>query len=74
MHPPLDAHLHSLNCRAVIEELLKCHKDNPLRKYLGVCNQLKRDLNKCLQEEYLERRQRNWEESQRLKEAARNIK
>ena len=68
MHPPLDLHLHSEDCCKVIKALLSCHKTHPIKKYLGACNDLKLELNKCLHKEYLERRRLNWEASKRWKQ------
>ena len=73
MHPPLHPHLHTEDCRRVIEALTRCHADHPWKKFVGACNDLKRELNRCLQREYIERRQKNWEESIKRKEAAKNL-
>lgn len=69
MHPPLAPHLHGAECRKIIELLNQCHSDHPLGKFAGVCNDLKRQLNKCLQKEYVERRQKNYESAQKRKQA-----
>lgn len=34
-----------------IENLSKCHKDHPVAKFWGVCNEQKWALDKCLREE-----------------------
>lgn len=73
MHPPLDLHLHSEECQKVIILLTQCHKDHPLRKFLGVCNELKRALNVCLHQEYVERRQRNYDLAQKKKKAFKKL-
>jgi len=41
----------------VITALMKCHKENKYSKFFGKCNQARRDLDKCLNEEYEEYRQ-----------------
>lgn len=57
----------------VISELLSCHAEHPLRKFLGACNGLKRALDECLQREYVVRRQRNYELAQRRKSAYKTL-
>ena len=73
MHPPLQLHLHSEECQRVIKQLLACHKEHPTRKYFGKCNEFKLSLNRCLQEEYVRRRQANYEQSQRRKQGVRQL-
>jgi COX assembly protein 2 len=67
MHPSLAPHLHSQKCQEIIRELEKCHKDHPLRKFLGSCNQLKRSLNECLKGEVAQRRKENYAVAQERK-------
>lgn len=62
MHPNLAPHLHT-ECRDVIEKLSSCHSQHPYKKFLGACNDLKRALNKCLQQEYETKRRKNYQES-----------
>lgn len=52
MHPPLDLHLHPM-CKEVITKFQACHNDHPWAKFLGKCNDMKRELDKCLYEEVL---------------------
>ncbi len=73
MHPSLAPHLHGEDCRKVIEQLSKCHEDHPLQKFLGVCNPLKRALNRCLQKEYEERQRKNYELAQEKKKAFKKL-
>ena len=68
MHPNLAEHLHSEECREVIAALHQCHTDHPCRKFLGICNDLKRALNKCLQKEYEVKQKQNYKESVDRKE------
>lgn len=49
MHPPLDRP--HPDCNDVIQELKSCHANNPYRKYLGVCNDIKFALDKCFKAE-----------------------
>ncbi len=73
MHPPVKTLAQSEECREVIEALLKCHKEKSFGKYFGHCNQLRRELDKCLQRDYTKRRQNNWEDSLKRKERARSL-
>ncbi len=56
MHSDLSLHLHSEECREVIKKLLKCRADNPVRKFVGVCNQFDLAVDRCLKKERKERR------------------
>ncbi len=71
MHPTLSDHLHP-GCEAAIRGLEQCHKDNPVRKFIGACNAAKAALDQCLADEYLVKRELNAEKSKaekaRLKE------
>jgi COX assembly protein 2 len=73
MHPPLHFHLHTEDCKKIIEALSRCHVEHPLKKYIGACNDLKRALNRCLQKEYTEKRHLNWVESQKIKEKSKQL-
>ncbi|CAH3146364.1 COX assembly mitochondrial protein 2 homolog [Pocillopora verrucosa] len=68
MHPSLAPHLHS-DCLQIIEELHRCHEEHPFRKFVGMCNDIKRTLNACLKEEDLRRRRKNLEESRRRRKS-----
>ena len=68
MHPNLADHLHSEECRKVIEQLRKCHAEHPYRKFLGACNDFKRALNDCLYKEYKESQKANLEQARKKKE------
>ncbi|CCI10540.1 unnamed protein product [Albugo candida] len=57
MHPPLDRP-HPL-CQKVIQNLKKCHADNPRRKFIGACNEAKRALDECFRKEKEEKRRQN---------------
>jgi len=73
MHPTFAPHLHGEECRKIIQQLNQCHEDHPFRKFVGVCNDLKRALNACLQKEYVEKRKKNYELAQKKKEAFRKL-
>ena len=62
MHPPLAAHKHpgtsslrdgklTSDCDNIIEIFEQCHDDHPLMKFMGSCNDLKRQLTLCLRAE-----------------------
>ncbi|XP_038068747.1 COX assembly mitochondrial protein 2 homolog [Patiria miniata] len=59
MHPDLSSHLHTEECNILIRKLLQCHKDNPFKKFTGVCNQEDTDLRSCLNREYHQRLEAN---------------
>jgi COX assembly protein 2 len=65
MHPPLAPHLHTKECREVIEQLSRCHSEHPVAKFFGSCNSLKRALDKCLTDEYRTRRRANQERGEK---------
>lgn len=69
MHPSLAPHLHSEDCRKVIALLHQCHEEHKFAKFLGRCNDLKRELNICLQREYVEKRKHNYDAAQERKKA-----
>jgi COX assembly protein 2 len=50
MHPQLIIHKHE-GCEGVIEALDQCHKANSFNKFLGFCNDAKREVDQCLKEE-----------------------
>lgn len=50
MHPPLHISKHP-HCKNQIESLIKCHEDNPIAKFWGVCNKQKWALDLCLREQ-----------------------
>lgn len=45
MHPPL--HRPHPSCHDVIQALEKCHQENVYKKFIGVCNNAKADLDAC---------------------------
>ncbi|XP_031573937.1 COX assembly mitochondrial protein 2 homolog [Actinia tenebrosa] len=72
MHPLLAPHLHN-KCLELIEMLNKCHDEHRFGKFLGKCNDIERNLQRCLKAESKERRQRNMEESKKRKEKFRKF-
>lgn len=67
MHTDLSAHLHSSECNVLINLLQQCRNEHPFLKFGGYCNSLDFQVNKCLKQERLARRQRNFEKSKEMK-------
>ena len=57
MHPPL-GRPHP-QCGDTVNSLISCHKENPFKKYFGVCNDLKVALDICFRAEKELKRQQN---------------
>ncbi|KAL4428242.1 hypothetical protein ABPG75_002331 [Micractinium tetrahymenae] len=70
MHPPLEIHQHP-SCKEYILALKGCHKDNPVAKFWGVCNQVAIDLNLCFKQEKVVKRAKNKERIAREQERLR---
>ncbi len=49
MHPPL-YRPHPL-CEAAVDLLVSCHRQHPLLKFGGACNELKASLDRCFKAE-----------------------
>ncbi|XP_059610687.1 COX assembly mitochondrial protein 2 homolog [Phlebotomus argentipes] len=65
MHPNLSSNLHTDECNLIIEALQKCHKENPFGKFLGQCNDLDRQMHRCLRQERADNQKRNFDESRK---------
>mmetsp|Transcript_2427 Transcript_2427/g.5421 ORF Transcript_2427/g.5421 Transcript_2427/m.5421 type:complete len:82 (+) Transcript_2427:31-276(+) len=74
MHPNLALHKHPV-CEEAINQLHQCHAENAFLKWLGACNSVRRELDRCLTQEFLVRRELNQvaaaQEKERVKELLR---
>ncbi|CAI7670214.1 unnamed protein product [Penicillium bialowiezense] len=62
----MHSHLHTpynVNCEEIMTALDECHAQGFLIKALGACNDIKRDVNKCLSGERFDRAKRNRDEA-----------
>ena len=57
-----------LGCEEVMLLLEECHDQGFLHKLTGGCNEIKREVNKCLRAERLERQDRNREVAKKKRE------
>ncbi|KAJ8959153.1 hypothetical protein NQ318_022414 [Aromia moschata] len=67
MPTDLSPNLHTEKCNELIELLKQCRSDHPFRKFFGICNSAYHQMTKCLKEERLARRARNFEKSIEMK-------
>jgi COX assembly protein 2 len=68
MHPDLSTHLHTPECNELLAELHRCHKENPVMKFVGWCTEIDTQLGKCLDKERIEKRKKNQEKSRFFQE------
>jgi COX assembly protein 2 len=58
MHPHLAPFAHPL-CADAIAALHHCHSAHPIRKFMGTCNVVRRELDRCLGVEFEQQRTAN---------------
>eukprot|EP00286_Rhodomonas_abbreviata_P013601 CAMPEP_0181326354 /NCGR_PEP_ID=MMETSP1101-20121128/21447_1 /TAXON_ID=46948 /ORGANISM="Rhodomonas abbreviata, Strain Caron Lab Isolate" /LENGTH=78 /DNA_ID=CAMNT_0023434789 /DNA_START=74 /DNA_END=306 /DNA_ORIENTATION=- len=66
MHPPLFRE--HPDCEQVIQDLVSCHEQNPIAKFLGTCNDAKAALDLCFRKEKNSKRKANMVEANRREE------
>ena len=67
MHTDLSPQLHTDQCNELIKLFQQCNLEHPVRKYFGFCQYLSYDMVKCLKQERMDRRAKNFKESQERK-------
>jgi len=50
---------HTEECNKLIREFKECHKNFPFRKFLGICNEVKFSMDRCLKAELEANRAKN---------------
>ncbi|XP_061197335.1 COX assembly mitochondrial protein 2 homolog [Saccostrea echinata] len=61
MHPDLSPHLHTEECNFIIRAFRSCQDQHGILKYVGYCDPLFSEVQKCLRKERINRRIENIE-------------
>nr|XP_034338564.1 COX assembly mitochondrial protein 2 homolog [Crassostrea gigas] len=68
MHPDLSAHLHTDECNTLIKVFTSCQEQHGFLRFLGYCDPLFTDVQKCLRRERINQRKEDRESNrQRMK-------
>jgi COX assembly mitochondrial protein 2 len=65
--------LHGIDCEEIMTALDECHARGFLWKALGQCNDIKREVNRCLGAERFKRAQRNREQAREKRQRIEKI-
>lgn len=50
---------HTVMCKNLVEKLNECHKSSTFARFTNICDDMRIELERCLREEYKQRRDEN---------------
>lgn len=50
---------HTITCKHLVEKLDECHKSSRFARFTNICDDIRIELERCLREEYKQRRDEN---------------